>query len=91
MGNKGPNITKIGNGHLKEKKWTEVEKRKLDEFLLGWAHWEVNYVEGFVCSVHCDGTTTNTNEICNACDATSRDKSLKRSIRRVSCFPSILH
>jgi hypothetical protein len=31
-----------------EKKWTKVEKRKLDEFLLGWARWEVNYVEGFV-------------------------------------------
>jgi hypothetical protein len=43
-----PNITKNGNGHLMEKKWTKVEKRKLDEFLLGWARWEVNYVEGFV-------------------------------------------
>ena len=48
-------------------------------------------MEGFVCSVCCDGTTTNTDEICNACDATSCDESLKRSIRRVSCFPSILH
>lgn len=87
-GSMTPNIPKNGNGHLKERKWTEVEKRKLDEFLLGWARWEVNYVEGFVRSVRCDGTTTNRGEICNACGAISCDESLKRSIRRVSCFPS---
>jgi len=65
--NRTPNVPKNGNGHLKEKQWTELEKRKLDEFLLGWARWEVNYAEGFVHSVRCDGTTTNTDEICNAC------------------------
>jgi hypothetical protein len=45
---------------------------------------EVRYVamgqRDEICIIHC-----------NACDATSRDESLKRSIRRVSCFPSILH
>jgi hypothetical protein len=76
-------IPKDGNVLHNEKKWTKQEKRKLDEFLLGWARWEVDYVNGFVRSARCHGTTKNADGICDACVAVSKDESLKRSIRRV--------
>ena len=68
---------------ITKKKWTKQEKRRLDEFLLGWARWEVDYVNGFVRSARCHGTTKNADGICDACVAVSKDESLKRSIRRV--------
>lgn len=77
-------IPESGNGNHNERKWTKDEKRKLDEFLLGWARWEVDYVNGFVKSAQCEGTTDNGNATCDACISISKDESLKRSIRRVS-------
>jgi hypothetical protein len=73
-----------GNSRHNEKQWTQIEKRKLDGFLLGWARWEVDFVNGFVKSARCEGTTGNVNAICDACTLVSKDESLKRSIRRVS-------
>ena len=77
-------IPKSGNGNHNEWQWTKAEKRKLDEFLLGWARWEVDYMNGFVKSAQCEGTTDNANAICDACTSISKDESLKRYIRRVS-------
>ena len=79
---------KDGNDFQSEKKWTKQEKRRLDEVLLGWARWEVDYVNGFVRSARCEGMTTNADGICDACMDVSTDESLKRSIRRVSDKPS---
>jgi hypothetical protein len=76
--NKILKIPENGNGHIN--KWTEVEKHKLDRFLLGWARWEVDYVHGFMRSVCCKGTTTNPDGICDACVMVSHDESLKQSI-----------
>lgn len=76
-------IPKDGNRYHKERKWTKVEKRRLDEFLLGWARWEVDYVNGFVRSVHCEGTIKNADSICDACISVSQDESLKRAVRKV--------
>lgn len=79
-----PFIPDDGNNRHNERQWTQVEKRKLDAFLLGWARWEVDFVNGFVKSACCEGTTGNANAICDACTLVSKDESLKRSIRRVS-------
>jgi hypothetical protein len=73
-------IPKSGNGNHNEWQWTKAEKRKLDEFLLGWARWEVDYMNGFVKSAQCEGTTDNANAICDACTSISKDESLKRYI-----------
>lgn len=78
-----------GNDKLKEALWTKAEKRALDKAMLGWARWEVDYVNGFVRSTRCEGTTSNGDKICDKCKEVSKDKSLKRAIRRVSGRPQI--
>jgi hypothetical protein len=80
-------IPKDGNDLYSEKKWTKQEKCRLDEVLLGWARWEVDYVNGFVHSARCEGTTTNADGICDTCVEVSAYESLKRSIQRVGTEP----
>ena len=72
------------NMYIKESQWTDDEKQQYDCFLVGWARWEVNWVQGFVKSTRCSGTTTNDDRICDPCHEVASDESLKRSLRRVS-------
>ena len=73
-----------GNDKLKATLWTKAEKRAFDKAMLGWARWEVDYINGFVRSTRCEGTTINGDWICDRCKEVSRDKSLKHAIWRVS-------
>ncbi|KAF9232090.1 hypothetical protein BU15DRAFT_90744 [Melanogaster broomeanus] len=70
------------NLEVKECSWTDDEKRKLDENLLAWARWEVDYGNGFICSTRCTRTTTNMDAICDACRELASDDALKHAIRR---------
>ena len=88
--NEGPRKSEMipddGNSVVHAPGWTEKEKQSLDRFLTGWARWEVNYVEGYIRSTKCEGTTQNEGEICDACLEVSKDQALIRSVRRVSDF-----
>lgn len=76
-------VPSFGNSHVSHRKWTADEKRKLDGVLGAWARWKVDYVNGFVQSTHCEGTTANSDEICNLCQEVASDESFKRAVRRV--------
>ncbi|KAF8835608.1 hypothetical protein BDN67DRAFT_984506 [Paxillus ammoniavirescens] len=71
------------NQNLKEKSWTADEKRKLDESLLAWARWEVDYTNGFIRSAQCKHKTSNKSGICDACEELAeKDEAFKHAIRR---------
>ena len=76
-------IPSDGNDKLKEVLWMEAEKQCLDKFMLGWARWEVNYVNGCIQSTCCEGTS-NGDQICDRCKELLRDESLKCAIQKVS-------
>jgi hypothetical protein len=75
---------KNGNAERKQQYWTASELKKYDEFLLGWARWVTDRINGFVRSARCEGTTKNRNGVCDACLQIAEDESFKKAVRRVS-------
>jgi hypothetical protein len=78
------NVPKTGNAEQKQQHWTASELKKYDEFLLGWARWVTDRINGFVRSARCERTTRNSKGICDACLGIAEDESFKRAVRRVS-------
>ena len=64
--------------------WTKHERKTFQTVLRPWVRWEVDYTHEFVRSANCERETSNSNGICDACDAVSKDKSLQHAIRKVS-------
>ena len=62
-----------GNASIKIALWTDDEKRTYEEALRAWSRWEGNFVHGYVRSAHCEGTTRNSDEICDACQEIAGD------------------
>ncbi|KAF8060260.1 hypothetical protein FPV67DRAFT_1632538 [Lyophyllum atratum] len=71
-----------GNRSTKTGDWAALEVEKMDESLRAWARWEVDFALGYVKSTRCAGTTTNKDEICDACKKVARDESFKHALRR---------
>ena len=78
------------NNLVEEKMWTDEEKQIFDKTLRAYARWEVDFTNGVVWSVQCEGTTSNPQGICQACQDVLNDESFKRSVQRVSCAVSIV-
>ncbi|KIJ63902.1 hypothetical protein HYDPIDRAFT_29247 [Hydnomerulius pinastri MD-312] len=70
------------NEDTEERKWTEEEKRAFDAMLRAFARWEVDYANGVIRAVRCEGRTEDPEGICRACRAVMDDESFKRSVRR---------
>ncbi|KAG2045721.1 hypothetical protein BDR06DRAFT_1015373 [Suillus hirtellus] len=69
--------------NVKEKDWTNDEQKKLDESLLVWARWEVDYVNGYVRSSQCKQRTLNKSGICDVCERLAHsDQAFKHAIQR---------
>jgi hypothetical protein len=82
-----PNMVKVpetGNAEQRQQYWTVSELKRYDEFLLGWARWVTDRINGFVRSARCEGTTRNRNGICDACLRVVEDESFKKAVHRVS-------
>jgi hypothetical protein len=73
-----------GSAGQQERTWTDMEKRKLDGFLTGWARWIGNYNMGYICATRCEGTTENHDGTCDQCRLVASDESLKKAVQRVS-------
>ncbi|KAF7972503.1 hypothetical protein HWV62_17876 [Athelia sp. TMB] len=71
-----------GNTAVREALWTDQEKRNLDQFLLAWARWEVDWKNGWVRSTQCKKKTRNTDRVCDACRDVARDESLQHAVRK---------
>lgn len=78
-----------GNNSTSEKHFTASEKRQLDQVLLAWARWRVDWPNGFVESSDCERRTTNSDKICDRCRSIMKDPSFQRAMRRVRSRPSI--
>jgi hypothetical protein len=79
-----PKIPEGGNSEHIQQWWSPLEMKRFDEFLLGWARWITDRVNGFVRSARCEGKTKNKNSVCDACQSVACDDSFKRAVRRVS-------
>ncbi|KAH7903097.1 hypothetical protein BJ138DRAFT_1120733 [Hygrophoropsis aurantiaca] len=83
------------NEEIKEQNWTAAEKQAFDQVLRAHARWEVDYANGVVSSIRCEGRTNAPDQICMACREVMRDESFKRAIRRKEAesklAPSIQH
>ncbi|KAJ7194115.1 hypothetical protein GGX14DRAFT_586928 [Mycena pura] len=60
-------IPSDGNDCLKSSQWTSAERERLDDALVGYARWEVNFAKKTIKSTRCKGLTVNEDEICSAC------------------------
>jgi hypothetical protein len=84
-----PEVIKVpenGNAERIQKYWTASELKKYDKFLLGWARWVTDRINGFVRSARCEGMTMNKDGVCDACLRISKDESFKKAVRRVSHY-----
>ena len=75
-----------GNDRKSSTEWTSAERLKVDSILRSWARWEVDYINGFIKSPHCEGTMTSHDKVCPPCQDIASDQSFKRSVRRVCQF-----
>lgn len=75
-----------GNREQRERAWTDAEKKKLDQFLTGWARWIVDYNMAYARATKCQGTTSNANGICDECWLVAKDESFRTAVRRVCVF-----
>jgi hypothetical protein len=76
-------VPENGNKSQKVGHFTNAEKAKLDETLIAWARWEVDYTNGFVKSTKCSGVTQNDDGICSPCKEVAADQSFKKAVNRV--------
>ena len=79
-------VPEDGNDRKSMTEWTSAERCKVDLILRSWARWEVDYINGFIKSPHCEGTTTSHDKVCPPCKEIASDQSFKRSLRRVCHF-----
>ncbi|KAK6971680.1 hypothetical protein R3P38DRAFT_2670220 [Favolaschia claudopus] len=70
------------NRHPQRPRWTDYEKRRLNQSLLIAARWTIHANTGTVFAKGCLGTTTSRDGTCSACIAVSRLPGLRRGIRR---------
>lgn len=77
------NVPEDGNDRKSMTEWTSAERLKVDLILRSWARWEVDYINGFIKSRHCEGTTISHDKICPPCQEIASDQSFKRSVRRL--------
>ncbi|KAF5372671.1 hypothetical protein D9615_009847 [Tricholomella constricta] len=80
--NVGTAVPEDGNLHVPFQAWTLAEKKRLDNFLEAFARWEVNTVDGFVRSTHCEKTTQNSSRVCVKCMAVAKDTVFLRAVQR---------
>jgi hypothetical protein len=84
-------VPECGNETQKVAHFTDEEKAKLDETLVAWARWEVDYTNGFVKSTKCSGVTRNSDGICSPCKEVAADESFKKAVNRVRIsLPNII-
>ena len=76
-------VLEDGNRHLSLLKWTEIELKRHDEALKGWARWEVDYGAKVVRSTKCQGTTVDLGWICSECMVVLKDESFPVEVRKV--------
>ncbi|KAJ3489093.1 hypothetical protein NLJ89_g11559 [Agrocybe chaxingu] len=62
--------------------WTASERQRFQAVLRQCSRWEVDYTNSFIRSTHCEVNTANLDEICDACQKLSKDKSLLHAIRK---------
>lgn len=79
------NVPEDGNDRKSMTEWTSAERLKVDLILHSWARSEVDYINGFIKSRHCEGTTISRDKICPPCQEIASDQSFKRSVRRFVC------
>ena len=78
------NVPPEGNQKQEIANWTDWERKQVDGALRPWARWKVDYVNQFVQSPQCEGSTRNLSGICDRCQDLSKDPAFRNAVNRVS-------
>lgn len=80
---KSKHVPHHGNNLTNMNQWTAEEYRQIEQVMEQHARWVVDYGNQYIKSMACEGKTSNSNSVCDKCQAVSKDKSFQRSVRRV--------